>query len=185
MVSKARAVLQQPRKERSMLREHIRFGDQIGFQRSLATLKRSTQNNAVRARKHVDVGRTNRATATALAVVANHREAYRRWSAIVVHHSASGAGKAATLDAYHRTRRPRGLAYHFVTGNGHGLDDGAIEAGGRWIHQQPGAHVVSTLGGNRHLFDRKLRGVEAHSSSADEFRRMLSGCKSTLCTALA
>ncbi len=51
------------------------------------------------------------------------------------------------MDAHHRhvRRFPRGLAYHFVIGNGRGLGDGEIEVGPRWTRQQPGAHVVSTL----------------------------------------
>ncbi len=71
----------------------------------------------------------------------------RRWSAIVVHHSASASGSAASIDDYHRRVRgfPRGLAYHFVIGNGRGLGDGVIEAGPRWTRQQPGAHVASSL----------------------------------------
>ncbi|MBN8609816.1 MAG: N-acetylmuramoyl-L-alanine amidase [Deltaproteobacteria bacterium] len=71
----------------------------------------------------------------------------RAWSAIVVHHSASRSGSVASIDDFHRRVRgfPRGLAYHFVIGNGRGLGDGVIEAGPRWTRQQPGAHVASSL----------------------------------------
>lgn len=80
-------------------------------------------------------------------VIRAPRVAPRRWSAIVVHHSASASGSAASIDDYHRRVRgfPRGLAYHFVIGNGRGLGDGVIEAGPRWTRQQPGAHVASSL----------------------------------------
>jgi N-acetyl-anhydromuramyl-L-alanine amidase AmpD len=71
----------------------------------------------------------------------------RAWTAIVVHHSASSAGNAASFEAYHRGVRhfARGMAYHFVIGNGRGLGDGEIEVGSRWTRQEPGAHVAAAL----------------------------------------
>jgi N-acetylmuramoyl-L-alanine amidase len=79
----------------------------------------------------------------------------RAWDAIIVHHSATSSGNAASMDAYHRDvrRMPRGLAYHFVIGNGDGLGDGEIEVGPRWTRQQPGAHVAS------HLRDPETRAI--------------------------
>ena len=73
--------------------------------------------------------------------------AARPWRYIVVHHSSSPGGNARIFDDWHRRIRrfPRGLAYHFVIGNGRGQPDGAIEAGARWTRQQPGAHVASAL----------------------------------------
>lgn len=70
---------------------------------------------------------------------------YGPWKHIVVHHSATKVGNARRLDYYHRKIRhmPRGLAYHFLIGNGRGLRDGDIEVGPRWSHQQPGGHVRS------------------------------------------
>lgn len=72
---------------------------------------------------------------------------HRRWRYVVVHHSGTPGGSAAAFAAYHRgvRRFARGLAYHFVIGNGRGAADGAIEAGPRWRLQQPGAHVASAL----------------------------------------
>ncbi|MCC6873798.1 MAG: N-acetylmuramoyl-L-alanine amidase [Sandaracinaceae bacterium] len=83
----------------------------------------------------------------AAALVRTRGAPARRWSAIIVHHSASSRGDAASIDAYHRNVRhfSRGMAYHFLIGNGHGLGDGEIEVGPRWTHQQPGAHVASAL----------------------------------------
>ncbi len=71
----------------------------------------------------------------------------RAWSAIVVHHTATTQGSVEQIDHYHRNVRGfhRGLAYHFVIGNGHGMGDGEIQAGPRWRLQQPGAHVASHL----------------------------------------
>lgn len=71
----------------------------------------------------------------------------RRWNSIVVHHSGTAGGSARAFETFHRGVRhmSRGMAYHFVIGNGRGLGDGAIEAGSRWTQQQPGAHVASAL----------------------------------------
>jgi len=70
---------------------------------------------------------------------------YGPWKYIVVHHSATNVGNARRLDYFHRKIRhmPRGLAYHFVIGNGRGLGDGDIEIGPRWSKQQAGGHVRS------------------------------------------
>ena len=73
--------------------------------------------------------------------------AARRWSFVVVHHSGTAGGSARAFEAYHRgvRRMARGMAYHFVIGNGRGLGDGEVEAGRRWSLQLPGAHVASAL----------------------------------------
>lgn len=69
-----------------------------------------------------------------------------RWDAIVIHHSGTPAGDAATIARMHSEQGLAGLGYHFVIGNGQGLSDGAIEVGPRWNRQQPGAHVASHRG---------------------------------------
>lgn len=69
-----------------------------------------------------------------------------RWNAIVIHHSASPVGAAATLDAQHRAAGLAGLGYHFVIGNGSGMGDGEIHVGYRWLGQLPGAHVAGEAG---------------------------------------
>ncbi len=65
------------------------------------------------------------------------------WKYVVIHHSASNGGNAATMDKYHREVRrwTNGLGYHFVIGNGCDSGDGQIEIGSRWINQLHGAHA--------------------------------------------
>ena len=66
----------------------------------------------------------------------------RKWKHIVIHHSASFSGNASIFEAWHKKRGMRlGMAYHFVIGNGKGLDDGRIEIGSRWKQQLWGAHL--------------------------------------------
>jgi len=65
----------------------------------------------------------------------------RDWRHIVVHHSASATGSAASFDKAHKDRGWDGLGYHFVIGNGSGSGDGEIEVGYRWPRQMQGAHA--------------------------------------------
>ena len=67
------------------------------------------------------------------------------WKNIVIHHSATRVGNVKGMDEYHRKVRhmENGLAYHFVIGNGKGMPDGEIAAGGRWSKQLPGGHLAS------------------------------------------
>jgi N-acetyl-anhydromuramyl-L-alanine amidase AmpD len=70
----------------------------------------------------------------------------QRWQAIVIHHSGSGFGTAASIEAQHRAMNLEGLGYHFVVGNGSGMGNGEIRAGYRWLDQLPGAHVAGAQG---------------------------------------
>lgn len=67
----------------------------------------------------------------------------KKWKYIVIHHSATDTGNARRFDYFHRKIRhmKRGMAYHFVIGNGRGLGDGEVEVGSRWTLQQPGGHL--------------------------------------------
>ena len=65
-----------------------------------------------------------------------------RWTAIVVHDSGSPAGDLASLERRHARAGLAGLGFHFVIGNGQGIDDGLTIAGYRWDRQLPGAHAV-------------------------------------------
>ena len=73
-----------------------------------------------------------------------HALADGTWTSIVVHHSATLGGDAATLERQHRASGLSGLGYHFVIGNGQGLGDGTVHVWYRWNKQLPGAHVAST-----------------------------------------
>lgn len=65
-----------------------------------------------------------------------------RWTAIVVHDSGSPAGDLAALDRRHSRAGLAGLGFHFVIGNGQGMEDGAVVAGYRWDRQLAGAHAA-------------------------------------------
>jgi N-acetyl-anhydromuramyl-L-alanine amidase AmpD len=69
-----------------------------------------------------------------------------RWQAIVIHHSGSPFGSASTIGAQHKAMQLDGLGYHFVVGNGSGMNDGDIEVGYRWLDQLPGAHTAGAKG---------------------------------------
>lgn len=69
----------------------------------------------------------------------------RQWRYIVIHHSASEKGSAASIDQYHReVKHWDGLGYHFVIDNGNGGPDGRVEVGPRWRDQKWGAHTGGT-----------------------------------------
>lgn len=67
------------------------------------------------------------------------------WRAIVVHDSGSPAGDVAALERRHSRAGLAGLGFHFVIGNGQGMDDGQVAVGYRWDHQLPGAHAVAGM----------------------------------------
>ena len=65
----------------------------------------------------------------------------RRWTTIVIHHSATHRGGARLFDKNHRESRGWDeLGYHFVIGNGTDTPDGYVEVGSRWHKQKHGAH---------------------------------------------
>jgi N-acetyl-anhydromuramyl-L-alanine amidase AmpD len=67
----------------------------------------------------------------------------RRWSYIVIHHTATEDGNAHSLDNLHHKRGFwNGLGYHFLIDNGtDGKASGQIEVGPRWVKQMDGAHA--------------------------------------------
>ena len=69
------------------------------------------------------------------------RVSERPWRYIVVHHSATHRGSAASFDDWHRNHNGWDeLGYHFVIGNGSLTPDGFVETGSRWPKQKHGAH---------------------------------------------
>jgi N-acetylmuramoyl-L-alanine amidase len=66
----------------------------------------------------------------------------RGWRWIVIHHSDTATGSAASFDRYHKdVHHWDELGYHFVIGNGTGSGDGQVEVGPRWSKQKTGAHA--------------------------------------------
>ncbi len=69
----------------------------------------------------------------------------RKWTAIVLHHSASLTGSASVFDDFHRNQYGwEGVGYDFVIGNGHGSGDGEVEVTFRWTRQKTGAHCKTS-----------------------------------------
>lgn len=65
-----------------------------------------------------------------------------QWKHIVIHHSATDVGSARAFDNTHKQKgMENGLAYHFVIGNGRGMNDGEIAIGSRWKKQIAGGHL--------------------------------------------
>ena len=81
----------------------------------------------------------------------------RRWKYIVVHHSAGNYGNIEFLQKVHRERQSKdpidAIPYHFIIGNGKGLEDGEIASDARKKYNIWGAHVS---GKN---IDRNARGI--------------------------
>jgi N-acetyl-anhydromuramyl-L-alanine amidase AmpD len=79
-----------------------------------------------------------------------------RWQAIVIHDTGALHGTPASLETQARRLGLNGMGYHFVIGNGSGLDDGQLHVGARWLHQSSGAHSV---GANADWFNRNAVGI--------------------------
>lgn len=71
----------------------------------------------------------------------------RKWKSIVIHHTATSRGSVESIHEAHLRRKDRsgkhwkGIGYHFVIGNGNGMEDGEIESTFRWRTQMHGAHA--------------------------------------------
>ncbi len=77
----------------------------------------------------------------------------RRWSAIVIHHSGTPGGDSASIERRHLQDGLTGLGYHFIIGNGQGLDDGQVAVGYRWDRQLAGAHVARSASKNAGFYN--------------------------------
>jgi hypothetical protein len=77
------------------------------------------------------------------------------WKYIVLHHSGTSAGSLQSIHQQHLRRKDshgnpwKGIAYHFVVGNGNGMPDGSVEATFRWKEQLHGAHAGHALYNSR------------------------------------
>ncbi|MHC4645239.1 MAG: peptidoglycan recognition protein family protein [Planctomycetota bacterium] len=69
-----------------------------------------------------------------------HLEKKRRWTAIILHHSATETGNAGLFDKEHKEKGWDGVGYPFVIGNGTDSGDGQVEVTFRWREQRTGAH---------------------------------------------
>ncbi len=78
---------------------------------------------------------------TDLETVANPSQSARDWTAIVVHHTATEQGNVESIHQTHLARKWLGIGYHFVIGNGQGMEDGQVEETFRWRGQMHGAHA--------------------------------------------
>ncbi len=69
------------------------------------------------------------------------------WKHLVIHHTATASGDVELIHQMHLQRKDssgvpwKGIGYHFLIGNGQGMDDGQIEATFRWNEQISGAHA--------------------------------------------
>jgi len=67
-----------------------------------------------------------------------NQHANRRWTSIVIHHSATQEGGAQSFGRQHVKKWQNGLGYDFVIGNGTETRDGEVEVGSRWLRQDDG-----------------------------------------------
>lgn len=90
-----------------------------------------------------------------------------RWETIVIHHSATLRGGAASFDRHHQDKGWDELGYHFVIGNGVGYADGRIYVSARWDKQMHGAHCKTPDNRyNKHGIGICLIGnLEAHAAT--------------------
>jgi hypothetical protein len=71
----------------------------------------------------------------------------KKWTAVVIHHSATNTGNAAIFDKMHReVNHWDGIGYDFVIGNGTDSGNGQVEVTFRWRRQIAGAHCGGTPG---------------------------------------
>jgi hypothetical protein len=74
-------------------------------------------------------------------------EPSREWKYIVLHHTAAVSGNVESIHNAHLRNKDTsgrpwlGIGYHFVIGNGRGMNDGEIEPTFRWRRQMSGAHA--------------------------------------------
>ncbi len=86
-------------------------------------------------------------SAAALAVSGAATSLYwpERWKYIVIHHSAGSFGNIEFLQRVHRERQPYdpidAIPYHYIIGNGNGMEMGEVASDWRQHHNIWGSHV--------------------------------------------
>jgi len=103
----------------------------------------------------------------------------KRWEYIVIHHSAGDFGTLEFLQQVHRQRQANdpidAIPYHYVIGNGNGLEMGQVVSDWRKENNLWGAHVSSRN------TDRNFRGLgiclignfERHAVAEKQYRALL------------
>lgn len=80
-----------------------------------------------------------------------------RWQYVVIHHSGGRFGNNEHLQKVHDERQPNdpvnAIAYHYIIGNGDGMEDGAVDHDIRKTYNLWGGHVRSIN------FDENFRGI--------------------------
>lgn len=80
-----------------------------------------------------------------------------RWNYIVIHHSAGDYGNIAHLQDIHDQRQSKepihAISYHYIIGNGNGMEDGGIDSDIRKKLNLWGVHVSANN------WDRNFRGL--------------------------
>lgn len=80
-----------------------------------------------------------------------------RWNYIVIHHSAGNYGNIPFLQKVHRERQPKDpiddMPYHYIIGNGKGLEIGKIASSFRLNYSIWGSHLSANN------VDRNFRGI--------------------------
>ena len=94
----------------------------------------------------------------------------KQWQAIVIHQSGSAFGTPASIEAQHKGKTLDGMGFHFLVGNGSGLEDGEIHVGYRWLDQSAGAHAAGKQGDwmNRHSIGICLVGDFGRNPPSDQ-----------------
>lgn len=106
-----------------------------------------------------------------------------RWNGITIHHSAGSYADIEFLRQVHRDRQPNDpideIPYHFLVGNGNGLEMGQVVETGRWKRQLWGAHLSgNNLGGNFRSIGICLIGnFETHQVPEAQFLALITLCQ--------
>ena len=66
------------------------------------------------------------------------------WTDLVITHHGQARGTIESIDHSHSQEGLGGLAWHFVVGNGNGIEDGVVFCGDRWIEQRLGSIKINS-----------------------------------------